>query len=545
MPQRQIDVWASEAQGAAFQLSSVNPVFFWLAGFVALIAAVVLVKNEKIKARLKDALLLTATIYVCLHLWHALDPNKAQKSSTAPVIDSDKAELSLKMAQALESTSQVFLSPKLVDRRHPNVSLPVPDAPRTAEKQIEMLKREAQRILGDLVQKNPQAGILESKYAIVTHELDDPNSMSLERLSHIDTTNAKRLHQALTVLYVAPKPTSAEVSEAETTFKEILPRGWYRDTALLELYKKVGRKADYQALHNQTSEQGLALVTRMVVVFCVMALSFLVGLIVILVQLFFLPRHVTKEEDRALIASPVAFDLKTIYAVFVAWMCTQVLLSSVLQSGIKIGELMNHGTLLAALTTAGLYLASNGPGILYIYLLAARPNKLSLFDTVRFRTKIGKLGPGRLALAGWLTWFSAVPVVLICYLLAMKFMNSQGSSNPIIALVMEAARSADVVSILVFYFTLGVLAPICEETLFRGFLYTSLRRYRGVFPCLLLTALLFAGVHMDGGGFLPLFGLGLLFGFVVERTKSTLASMVAHGLWNSGTFTLVLLLFGS
>jgi uncharacterized protein len=130
-------------------------------------------------------------------------------------------------------------------------------------------------------------------------------------------------------------------------------------------------------------------------------------------------------------------------------------------------------------------------------------------------------------------------------LIAMKFMNSQGSSNPVIALVMEAARSADVPSILMFYFTLGVLAPICEETLFRGFLYTSLRRYWGALPSLLLTAFLFAGVHMDAGGFLPLFGLGFLFGFVVERTKSTLSSMVAHGLWNSGTFTLVLLLFGN
>jgi membrane protease YdiL (CAAX protease family) len=263
------------------------------------------------------------------------------------------------------------------------------------------------------------------------------------------------------------------------------------------------------------------------------------------VQLFFLPRQMTTEEERALIASPIPFSFRTIYGVFMAWMVTQVLLSSILQSGIKISELMNHGVLLAACTTAVLYRASNGPGLLYIYLIAVKPNKLNFFDTVKLRARVGKLGPGKLVLAGWLVWFSAVPIVLVCYLIAMKFMNSQGSSNPVIALVMEAARSADVPSILMFYFTLGVLAPICEETLFRGFLYTSLRRYWGVLPSLLFTAFLFAGVHMDAGGFLPLFGLGFLFGFVVERTKSTLSSMVAHGLWNSGTFTLVLLLFGN
>lgn len=526
-------------------MSSVNPVFYWLTGFLALVAALVLVKDEKLKPRIIDALLIAATIFVGLHLWHTLDPNKAQKSSTAPVIDSDKAELSLKMAQALEVTSRVFLTPKIVDRRHSPLNLPSVGAPQSSEKSIEALKREAQRIIGELVQKNPQAGVLESKYALIAHDLGDPNSMSLERLSHIDTPNAKTLYKALTVLYVTDKPTAAEITESENTFKTVLPRGWYRDTALLDLYKKAGRKVELQALQSQVNDQGLRLLSRLVAVGCIMIFSFLVGVIVILVQLFFLPRNVTKETDRALIASPIAFSPRTIYGVFIAWMTTQVLLSSLLQTGVKVGELMNHGVLLAAVTMAVLYLAANGPGIFYIWLIAVKPYKLNLLDTVKLRTKVGKLGPARMALAGWLTWFAAVPVVLVCYLIAIKLMNSQGSSNPVIALVMEASRSADFASIITFYLTLGVLAPICEETLFRGFLYTSLRRYWGVMPSLLLTAFLFAGVHLDGGGFLPLFGLGFLFGFIVERTKSIVPSMVAHGLWNSGTFTLVLLLFGN
>ncbi len=526
----------------------VNTVYFWMVGFAALIAAVLLVKNEKIKHRIVDALLILASIYVGTHLYQALDLGKVSKSALTPVtvIDADKAELSLKMAQALESTSHVFFSPKIIDRRPHSINIPA-SAPQTAEKQVEALKREAQRIIGGVVQRNPTAGIMEAKYALVTHDLGDPNSMSLERLSHIDTPNAHKLHKALSLLYgyAHPKPTPEEVSEAEDTFKTILPRGWYRDTALVELYKKTGNKVELDKLQAQRDETGLRLITRLVFLGCGMVLAFLVGIIVILVQLFFLPRTVTNEEQRTLIASPIPFGFKTIYGVFIAWMVTQILLSSLLQTGIKISELLNKGVLLAACTTAVLYLASNGPGILYIYLIAVKPNGLKFLDTVKMRARVGKLGPGRLVLAGWLTWFAAVPVVLTCYLIALKLMNSQGSSNPVIALVMEAARSADIPSILMFYFTLGVLAPICEETLFRGFLYTSFRRYWGVFPSLLVSSLLFAGVHMDAGGFLPLFGLGFLFGFIVERTKSILPSMVAHGLWNSGTFTLVLLLFGN
>jgi hypothetical protein len=182
---------------------------------------------------------------------------------------------------------------------------------------------------------------------------------------------------------------------------------------------------------------------------------------------------------------------------------------------------------------------------LYIYLIALKPHGLKFFDTLKIRTKVGRIGPKRLILFGFLTWISAFPVVLIAYSIAARFFGSEGSSNPIIPLVMETARNSDVPAVIVFYLTLGVLAPICEETLFRGFLYTSLRQYWGILPCLLLTAALFAGVHMDMGGFLPLFALGFLFGYILERTKSIIPSMIAHGLWNSGTFTVCLLLFGN
>jgi len=62
-------------------------------------------------------------------------------------------------------------------------------------------------------------------------------------------------------------------------------------------------------------------------------------------------------------------------------------------------------------------------------------------------------------------------------------------------------------------------------------------------PSMLVSAVLFAGVHLDAGGFLPLLTLGMLFAFTLERTRSILPCMVAHGLWNSGTFTMVLLVF--
>jgi len=113
-----------------------------------------------------------------------------------------------------------------------------------------------------------------------------------------------------------------------------------------------------------------------------------------------------------------------------------------------------------------------------------------------------------MVLIGLLTWMAALPLVVVAYLIAMKYFGSEGSSNPIIALVMETARSANLAATLIFYFTIGVLAPICEESLFRGFLYSALRRRLSVLPSMLISALVFAGAHLDAGGFLPLFVLG-------------------------------------
>ena len=41
-----------------------------------------------------------------------------------------------------------------------------------------------------------------------------------------------------------------------------------------------------------------------------------------------------------------------------------------------------------------------------------------------------------------------------------------------------------------------VIAPICEEFLFRGFIFTALRNWKGTWPAAIITGLLFGGVHV-------------------------------------------------
>lgn len=80
-----------------------------------------------------------------------------------------------------------------------------------------------------------------------------------------------------------------------------------------------------------------------------------------------------------------------------------------------------------------------------------------------------------------------------------------------------------------------VTAPVAEEMLFRGFLYTALRRCWGFVPALAVSSILFAAMHFDPTGLYALLVLpaALLFGWLRERTGGIFAPILAHAVFNA------------
>ena len=79
-----------------------------------------------------------------------------------------------------------------------------------------------------------------------------------------------------------------------------------------------------------------------------------------------------------------------------------------------------------------------------------------------------------------------------------------------------------------------VAGPAAEELFFRGLLYGWLRTKIGVGRGLLFSAVLFALLHTDPVAFFPILGLGILFGWVYEKTGSLTAPVSIHLLHNAG-----------
>lgn len=84
-----------------------------------------------------------------------------------------------------------------------------------------------------------------------------------------------------------------------------------------------------------------------------------------------------------------------------------------------------------------------------------------------------------------------------------------------------------------------VIAPICEETLFRGYIFAALSKWKGWIPGAILTGVLFGAVHVGSApveDLVPLGVLGFALCFLYRRTGSLYPCIAVHSLNNSFAF---------
>ena len=108
-----------------------------------------------------------------------------------------------------------------------------------------------------------------------------------------------------------------------------------------------------------------------------------------------------------------------------------------------------------------------------------------------------------------------------------KLLETLGSNEGTALLVLSAGLTC-------------VVAPICEELLFRGFIFTALANWRGTLPAALITGLVFGGVHAGSAPALdlaPLAALGFGLCLLYRYSGSLYPCMIAHSLNNCVAFS--------
>jgi sodium transport system permease protein len=90
-------------------------------------------------------------------------------------------------------------------------------------------------------------------------------------------------------------------------------------------------------------------------------------------------------------------------------------------------------------------------------------------------------------------------------------------------------------------FVIGVLAGICEETLFRGYIINGFKKL-GFWKAIAISGLLFGIFHLDPFRLVPATLLGMWMGYLVLRTNSIFIPMFAHFVNNS--LTIIMTTYG-
>lgn len=134
-----------------------------------------------------------------------------------------------------------------------------------------------------------------------------------------------------------------------------------------------------------------------------------------------------------------------------------------------------------------------------------------------------KRAPGRVFLWGALLAFCLYwTVTLVMGLLPEKWLESYG----------EASESLNEAGPLPFLAT-ALVAPVVEELIFRGLIFTRLRQAMPWRVAAALSALIFGACHGELVWFCYAFLLGLIFALVTGATGSILPSMVMHIVFNT------------
>lgn len=147
---------------------------------------------------------------------------------------------------------------------------------------------------------------------------------------------------------------------------------------------------------------------------------------------------------------------------------------------------------------------------------------------------------------GWLVWglLGVILSPLVVYLSAVA-VDSLGQSDAGGRGTVDAVSSIitmDFSTYASLFATTALLAPLLEETVFRGFLLTSLTKWMPVPAAVVVSSVAFGMVHLTPRDFPQLTSLGLLLGFSYVRSRNLLTPMLIHGAWNGSVLTILFLL---
>lgn len=138
--------------------------------------------------------------------------------------------------------------------------------------------------------------------------------------------------------------------------------------------------------------------------------------------------------------------------------------------------------------------------------------------------ELHKIKPGSVLMIGLYT-FLTMPFLTLFNTISQFWVE-----NEVVSMI-DSYQIANM-PFLPLWFSLGVIAPVFEEMICRGAVYHSYRRSGSAFKAMILSAVVFACLHLNFNQAAYALVMGVLAVLLVEATGSLWASIIYHGLIN-------------
>ena len=143
---------------------------------------------------------------------------------------------------------------------------------------------------------------------------------------------------------------------------------------------------------------------------------------------------------------------------------------------------------------------------------------------------LSRLHPFNILLWATITVLFAYPLMIGISILQEAFLGPEEQLQKVVKTLLE---TEDTKLKIILIATATIVAPLVEEIIFRGYLYAVIKRYSSRTFAAITISLLFAVVHNNLPGMMPLFILALMLTLAYELTGCLWVPMVAHALFNT------------
>lgn len=184
--------------------------------------------------------------------------------------------------------------------------------------------------------------------------------------------------------------------------------------------------------------------------------------------------------------------------------------------GAEKGQLTVAGIILNCFFSLGL------TGGILLFLALRGVNPVEVFGLQRFSWKMAAIAIGLLV--------AAYPLIILAQAIVYHFTSPEARPQEVVTFLVESQSWGERIAIGVL--AIGI-APLTEELIFRGYLYGVIRRYRNRFWAILVSAAIFAAIHVHLPAMPGLFILAVLLAVAYEWSGSLWTSILMHACFNA------------